>query len=107
MKAADLLFDAPGIAMEPGQGAGAERIRKYSARHETCCGRKDVELRHAERQGREKSEQGSNQRVPAGAAARRPATALSILEPERSPPGCRPRLKPGQRSKRTNPRQPK
>jgi hypothetical protein len=56
MKSAAPPIDQPNISMEQRQEAGSKTIGKYKKGLETCYEQKDVELRHVQRQGREKRE---------------------------------------------------
>jgi hypothetical protein len=56
MKSAAPPIDQPNISMEQRQEAGSKTIGKYKKGLETCYEQRDVELRHVQRQGREKRE---------------------------------------------------
>ena len=56
MKSAAPPIDQPNSSMEQRQEERSKTIRKYKKGLETCYEQKDVELRHVQRQGREKRE---------------------------------------------------
>jgi hypothetical protein len=56
MKSAAPPIDQPNSSMEQRQEERSKTIGKYKKGLETCYEQKDVELRHVQRQGREKRE---------------------------------------------------